>query len=871
MQALRHSHILRGIKLNWCRRLLTQSCTGSEQLELTSELKHRIEKHWNTHMNNIHFNTKDVQNKYYVLSMFPYPSGNLHMGHVRVYTISDAVARFQRMCGKNVFQPIGWDSFGLPAENAANERGVAPAEWTKKNIAQMKQQLERLGCSFDWAHELSSSSPEYYKWTQSLFLMLHKRGLAYQNEALVNWDPVDKTVLADEQVDANGCSWRSGAKVEKKLLKQWFIRTTAYAKQLLDGLDDPTLRDWRDIINLQRHWIGECNGYAFTLPTSASNLLRVWTPNPEHLKDPHAFLVLRNKHYLKKLSNAEQLSVENPFAETTIPVVFNDEAAFPADCDVYLAAPTFRAEDRELWDSLGLAFCITNKDEEHINPGNWEQLRKEVLQAASRLNVGGYRVSSKLQDWLISRQRYWGTPIPIVHCSKCGAVPVPEEQLPVSLPPRDAGKDSLLCDCPKCGQSGAQRETDTMDTFVDSSWYYLRYLDAHNPNEIFDAKLANDFMPVDLYIGGKEHAVLHLYYARFMNHFLHSCGLSPTSEPFSRLLVQGMVMSRSYRVKGSGRYVRESEVEIVNAKKNQALLKATKEPVVMSWEKMSKSKLNGVEPDDIFNEYGTDTARLIILADVAPTSHRNWSSATFPGILNWQKRLWLTLDDFKAAREEQQPDEPVDTSSEAFLAEDAKLFDARNFYVKGATFNYRHAHQLSVAISKMQGLTNSLRRTPKHIQRLGKQFERALAAQIIMLAPMAPHFASELWSKFVSIPGRLNAESEELQWTEDVLAQHWPDVDAAYQLDLSIKINAFENCVIKVARNQLDKINHSDAMDIAFNTDSVTSYLIDKKIRTTNFVLYPGIEAILNIYVEKLPKAQKSAKNSNDEDKAEAK
>lgn len=579
-------------------------------------------------MNNAHFNTKDVQNKFYVLSMFPYPSGNLHMGHVRVYTISDAVARFQRMCGKNVFQPIGWDSFGLPAENAANERGVAPAEWTQKNIAQMKQQLERLGCSFDWPHELSSSSPEYYKWTQSLFLMLHKRGLAYQNEALVNWDPVDKTVLADEQVDANGCSWRSGAKVEKKLLKQWFIRTTAYAKQLLDGLDDPTLRDWRDIINLQRHWIGECNGYAFMLPTSASNLLRVWTSNPEHLKDPHAFLVLRSKHHLRQLNDAEQLSVENPFAETTIPVVFNDEAAFPADCDVYLAAPTFRAEDRELWDSLGLAFCITKKDEEHINPGNWEQLRKEVLQAARRLNVGGYRVSSKLKDWLISRQRYWGTPIPIVHCPKCGAVPVPEQQLPVTLPSRDAGKDALRCDCPKCGQSGAQRETDTMDTFVDSSWYYLRYLDAHNANEIFDATIANNFMPVDLYIGGKEHAVLHLYYARFMNHFLHSCGLSPTSEPFSRLLVQGMVMSRSFRVKGSGRYVRESEVEIVNAKKNQALLKTTKEPVVMSWEKMSKSKLNGVEPDDIFNEYGTDTARLIILADVAPTSHRNWSSAS---------------------------------------------------------------------------------------------------------------------------------------------------------------------------------------------------------------------------------------------------
>ncbi|ALC43061.1 Aats-leu [Drosophila busckii] len=868
MHALRHKRFLRGFELNWCRRLLTQSCTGHEQLELTNDVKHRIETHWRPQLSGGQFDTKQTANKYYVLSMFPYPSGNLHMGHVRVYTISDAVARFHRMCGKNVFQPIGWDSFGLPAENAANQRGVEPAAWTQQNIAQMKQQLERLGCSFDWAHELSTSTPEYYKWTQQLFLMLHKKGLAYQNEALVNWDPVDKTVLADEQVDANGCSWRSGAKVEKKLLKQWFIRTSAYAKRLLDGLEDPTLRDWRDIINLQRHWIGECNGYAFSLLTSASNLLRVWTANPEHLKDPNAFLVLRSKHFLSKLPEAGQLSVENPFAATTMPVVFSDEAVFPADCDVYLAAPSFRAEDRELWEGFGLAFPTPEEEAAQLNPANWEQLRKQVLQAAERLNVGGYRVSSKLQDWLISRQRYWGTPIPIVHCPKCGAVRVPEEQLPVQLPPREAGKDAMRCECPKCGEANAQRETDTMDTFVDSSWYYLRYLDAHNAEQMLDPALAQKFMPVDLYIGGKEHAVLHLYYARFMNHFLHSCGLSPTSEPFSRLLVQGMVMGRSFRVKGSGRYVREAEVEIVNAKKNQALLKETQEPVVMGWEKMSKSKLNGVEPDDMFDEYGTDTTRLIILADVAPTSHRNWSSATFPGILNWQKRLWLTLEDFQAAREEQSP-EHVDTGGDAFLAEDAKLFDARNFYIKGATFNYRHAHQLSVAISKMQGLTNSLRRTPKHVQRHGKQFERALAAQIIMLAPMAPHFASELWSKFVSVRGRLNNASEELQWSEDVLKQRWPDVDASYELDLSIKVNGFENCVIKVSGTQLDKLGHSDALDIAFNTNSVTAYLIDKKIRNTNFVLYPGIEAILNIYVDKLPKAQQ-AKSSGDVDKVRA-
>ncbi|XP_030372518.1 probable leucine--tRNA ligase, mitochondrial [Scaptodrosophila lebanonensis] len=863
MHVLRQTLHLRAYRFSISSRLLTQSCTGQEVTELTNDVKHRIEAHWRDSLSGGQFSVTQPSNKYYVLSMFPYPSGNLHMGHVRVYTISDAVARFQRMCGKNVFQPIGWDSFGLPAENAANQRGVEPAAWTEQNIAQMKKQLQRLGCSFDWKHELSTCSPKYYKWTQYLFLMLYKQGLAYQNEALVNWDPVDKTVLADEQVDDNGCSWRSGAKVEKKLLKQWFIRTSAFAKQLLDGLEDPTLRDWRDIINLQRHWIGDCDGYAFTLLTSAGNLLRVWTTNPEHLKDPDAFIVLRSNHYLSKVPNADVLSVENPFSGTALPVVFSNEPSFPSNCDVYLAAPSFRTQDKELWDMFCLSFL--NNSETAFNPGNWEEMRRDVVQSAARLNIGGYRVSSKLQDWLISRQRYWGTPIPIVHCPKCGAVPVPEDHLPVQLPPRQAGKDALNCACPKCGHAQAKRETDTMDTFVDSSWYYLRFLDAHNDERIFDKNLVAECMPVDLYIGGKEHAVLHLYYARFINHFLHSCGLSPTSEPFSRLLVQGMVMGRSYRVKGSGRYVREHEVEIVNAKKNQALLKDTKESVVISWEKMSKSKLNGVEPDDMFNEYGTDTTRLIILGDVAPTSHRNWSSATFPGILNWQKRLWLTLQDFHAARSETLQ-ETVDIGSEAFLAEDAKLFDARNFYIKGTTFNYRHAHQLSVAISKMQGLTNSLRRTPKHVQRYGKQFERALAAQIIMLAPMAPHFASELWSKFVAVPGRLNASSSELQWEQDVLAQRWPDIDAAYQLDLSIKVNGFENCVIKVSRTQLDKVSHSDALDIAFNTQSVTSYLIDKKIRTTNFVLYPGIEAILNIYVEKVKKSQKPV-NSNDADK----
>ncbi|TMW52664.1 hypothetical protein DOY81_002243 [Sarcophaga bullata] len=869
MQILLHTRWLTQFGKICQRRWLTQSCTQVKDLELTNDLKHKIEKHWSSTLNEGKFDYNKLDKKFYVLSMFPYPSGNLHMGHVRVYTISDTVARFQRMCGMNVFQPIGWDAFGLPAENAAIQRGIAPKEWTDKNIQQMKQQLQDLGCSFDWKHELATCSPSYYKWTQKLFLMLHKEGLAYQNEALVNWDPVDKTVLADEQVDANGCSWRSGAKVEKKLLKQWFIKTTAFAQQLLEGLDDPTLRDWRDIINLQRHWIGECDGYGFQLLTSQASTLRVWTQHPEHLKDPNAFVVLKTNHYLAKVvENAFNMTIENPFTGTIMPVIFNDTPAFADKCDVYLASPSFREEDKELQTSLGLSFFANEefKADEHSQ----DKLRKDVLEAAKRLKIGGYKVSSKLQDWLISRQRYWGTPIPIIHCDKCGVVPVPDDQLPVVLPEKllleKNRQESLQCACPKCNNPNAVRESDTMDTFVDSSWYYLRYLDPANKQEIFDKNIAAQAMPVDLYIGGKEHAVLHLYYARFMNHFLHSQGLVPCSEPFSRLLVQGMVMGRSFRVKGSGRYVQEHEVDIVNAKKNQAILKDTKEPVVMSWEKMSKSKMNGVDPGDMFREYGTDTTRLIVLADVAPTSHRNWSSATFPGILNWQKRLWLTVNEFCELRSSAD-DTSIDVNSSEFQLEDEKLFDARNFYVKGATFNFRHSHQLSVGISKMQGLTNSLRRAPKHVMRYGKQYERALAAQLIMLAPMAPHFASELWSKFASAPNRLNNSLPELQWDQDVLSQMWPEIDQNYQLDLAIKVNGFENCCIKIPRSHIDRVTHNDALDIAFNTDSVTSYLIDKKIRTTNFVLYPGIEAILNIYVDKV-KQEKStnASTSNNEE-----
>ncbi|GJQ87681.1 hypothetical protein Trydic_g17499 [Trypoxylus dichotomus] len=786
--------------------------------ELTLDLKHEIEKHWCDKVNKIP--NDGSKEKYYVLSMFPYPSGNLHMGHVRVYTISDSVARFQRMNGKNVIHPIGWDAFGLPAENAAIERNVLPDNWTKQNIQHMKGQLEQLGCSFDWDRELSTCDADYYRWTQDLFLKLYDAGLVYQRKAQVNWDPVDKTVLADEQVDENGNAWRSGAKVEKKYLKQWFIRTTRFAKELYEGLDSTILEDWRDITKLQKHWIGICDGVTFDCEIMENGV--------------------------KKLN----ITAENPITKDSIPI-FVETVDFENGTDHYLGIPESE-NDKKLFARYNIKLSKIEGDS-LVNL----KKREEICKKAKDLNQGGYWTSSKLKDWLISRQRYWGTPIPIIHCKSCGPQAVPRKDLPVLLPKLNAFssdrssseeyKSWLHTTCPKCNGE-ALRETDTLDTFFDSSWYYLRYLDTKNQKELFDKDKIMKQMPVDLYIGGKEHATLHLYYARFIGYFLHSLGLVPTPEPFKRLLVQGMVMGRSFRLKESGKYVREDEVEILDAKKNKAVHKVTKKPVSMSWEKMSKSKHNGVDPSDMFKQYGVDTTRLLIMADVAPTSHRNWNSNTFPGILNWQRRLWLTIQDFLKHRKTL----PKSITDEKFKYEDDYMFDSRNYYIKGATFNYCQSQQMSVALSKMQGLTNSLRRVSPFTVAASFQYERALAAQIILLAPMAPHFASELWSGFLSAENRLNDNSE-IDWNADVLQQRWPDVDYDYRLELVCQVNGCENAAVKFPRKEIEVLCKEDALRIALEQDKVQEVLKTRTILDVKYAIHYGYENVLNILTDQPP------------------
>ncbi|PSN46354.1 putative leucine--tRNA ligase, partial [Blattella germanica] len=758
--------------------------------DISTSIKHDIESRWK---HKLHAPKSEIENekkKFYVLSMFPYPSGKLHMGHV--------------------IHPMGWDAFGLPAENAAIERGVQPASWTKENIEHMKDQLTKLGCSFDWDREIATCDPEYYRWTQFLFLKMYEEGLVYRKEALVNWDPVDQTVLADEQVDANGCSWRSGAKVEKKLLKQWFIRTTRFAKSLWDGLDDPTLKDWKDIINLQKHWIGECDGvkFEFKLENDTTQTISVFTRNPEYLSSA-SFIAVKRGSILDQvyrehgysqvpLENFRKIPLRacNPITGEFLPIYVTDEVEYAEGADCHLGIPEISEIDRQFAAIANIP--ISSSPEEDGK----EVTTLEDLSVTQQCGFGGYPCSSKLKDWLISRQRYWGTPIPIVFCKNCGPQAVPYSDLPVILPAisklSNRGKSPLLetkewlnTKCPKIINK------QTKITIID----YLHF------------------------------TVLHLYYARFFNHFLHSIGLVSHREPFQQLLVQGMVMGKSYRIKGTGQYLPKEQVDLSGPKPVE---KGTGKLVVAAWEKMSKSKYNGVDPEMMLKDYGTDTTRLLILAD---------------------HRLWLTMRSFLNIRNKLESSVPESVvESPAFKKHEAYMFDSRNYYLKGVTFNYTSAFQLSVAISKMQGLTNSLRKAPQEVIGRGLEFERALACQIIMLAPMAPHFASELWSGFVSAPHRLNAASKEIMWDSDVLEQSWPEVDLNYNLELVCVINGMQKKSIRLPRQQLDNLTHDDALELALSESDLQKFMSGWKIVNTAYKLHPSFEAVISITTEKINK-----------------
>jgi leucyl-tRNA synthetase len=763
----------------------------------------QIEQKWQQSWaeQNLHQTSTDsTKPKFYALSMFPYPSGNLHMGHVRVYTIVDVIARLKRMQGYRVLNPMGWDAFGLPAENAAIERGVHPAKWTYANIDQMRSQLQNLGISFDWNKEVTTCSPDYYKWTQWLFLQFFQADLAYQKEALVNWDPIDQTVLANEQVDAEGRSWRSGAKVERKQLRQWFFKITDYAEQLLSDLEQ--LTGWPERVRLmQANWIGKSTGAQVTFKTEAGDDLVVYTTRPDTLWGA-TFMVISPEHPLvEKLTQKKQVKAVkeyqeaaaskseidrtaegrqktgvwtgsyaiNPVNDAKVPIWIADYVLMDYGTGAIMAVPAHDQRDFEFAKTFDLSIQVVVQPPDEpldaatmtkaypdegvmVNSGPLDgvtagkgkgQSVEAAVQWLETNQKGKGTANYRLRDWLISRQRYWGSPIPIVHCPDCGAVPVPDDQLPVELPEdvEFSGKGSPLAKldswvnvpCPTCGKP-ARRETDTMDTFMCSSWYYMRYPDARNSEAVFDKAIANDFMPVDQYVGGIEHAILHLLYSRFFTKVVRDRGLLNCDEPFQRLLTQGMVQGKTYKNPKTDKYVIPTNI----ADLSNPVDPATGDALEIVYEKMSKSKHNGVAPSDVIAKYGADTARMFILFKAPPEKDLEWDDADVEGQFRFLNRVWRLVTEAPVGARKT----PSPTDGDTLSKSEKDLRRSIHVAIKEATEDLSDDYQFNTAISELMKLSNAL---SDYKQKESAVYAEGINTLLLLLAPFAPHIADELW------------------------------------------------------------------------------------------------------------------------------
>jgi len=820
--------------------------------------------------------TDKNQPKFYALSMFPYPSGSLHMGHVRNYTITDVIARLKRMQGYRVLHPMGWDAFGLPAENAAIDRGIPPAEWTDQNIAQMREQLQKLGFSIDWEKEVTTCSPEYYRWTQWLFLQFYQCGLAYQKEAAVNWDPIDQTVLANEQVDNEGRSWRSGAIVEQKLLRQWFLKITDYANELLNDLEH--LDGWPERVKLmQANWIGQSIGAQLEFPIiGLRENIAVFTTRPDTVYGV-SYLVLAPEHPLvdqvttpeqkaiveafiqevKNESNTDRTSEDkpkrgvptggtaiNPFNEEEIPIWIADYVLYEYGTGAVMGVPAHDTRDFQFATQYDLPIkqVIVTNDADNDNEENdrittaytgtgilvescnfsgehSEHAKQAIIDYAEDEGYGKGIIQYRLRDWLISRQRYWGTPIPIIHCPECGAVAVPDQDLPVKLPenvkfsgrglsPLAQLEDWINVPCPSCG-TPAKRETDTMDTFIDSSWYYLRYPDAKNDQQAFNPAITNDWMGVDQYVGGIEHAILHLLYSRFFTKVVRDRGLLHCKEPFEKLLTQGMVQGITYKNRTTGKYFSPSQVSPSNPQDP-----TTGEKLEVFYEKMSKSKYNGVDPLEVMGKYGADTARMFILFKAPPEKDLEWDDADVEGQFRFLNRVWRIVTEFTEIVTSKHKNRELSK-----VEKDLKR--AIHTAIKEVSEDLNGDYQFNTAVSELMKLSNALSEANC---KESPVYSQGIETLLKLLAPFAPHIAEELW-QLIGKTGSIHTQI----WPE-----HEPEALLVDEITLVIQINGKTRGTLQVPATA----DHQTLEEYARNSEVSQRHIGDKTIKKV--IVVPG-------------------------------
>ncbi|AOA59220.1 leucine--tRNA ligase [Acinetobacter larvae] len=755
-----------------------------------------------------------TQKHRYILSMFPYPSGKLHMGHVRNYTIGDVISRFYRLKGEAVLQPMGWDAFGLPAENAAIAHKVAPAQWTFENIAYMRDQLKRLGLSVDWDREFATCTPEYYHWEQWLFVQLYKKGLIYRKLSTVNWDPVDQTVLANEQVE-NGRGWRSGALVEKRDIPMYYFRITDYAQELLDDLDQLQAGWPQQVLTMQRNWIGRSQGMEIIFPSADpsryADPITVYTTRGDTLmgasyvavaaEHPLALQAAENNATLKAfieecrmgsvaeadLATAEKKGmatgyfVEHPLTGAKLPVWIANYVLMSYGSGAVMAVPAHDERDFEFANKYQLpiqqVIDAQGAEDRPFDATVWQEwygakhgklvhsaefdgldfdtAYSAILAKLEAKNLGNSKVQFRLRDWGVSRQRYWGCPIPMINCTQCGQVPVPEEQLPVILPtdvvpdgsgnPLNKMPEFYQTTCPSCGGE-ARRETDTLDTFVESSWYYARFASPDFQAGLVSAEAAQTWLPVNQYIGGVEHAILHLLYARFFHKLMRDEGVVQGNEPFSHLLTQGMVLADTYYredANGKKTWFNPADIELTRDDKGR-ILKAVyredgEEVVVGGQEKMSKSKNNGIDPQQIIDLYGADTARVFMMFAAPPDQSLEWSDAGVEGANRFLKRVWRMTYNFLSTGATQRD---FDASKLSPAAQDLRRKTHQTIEKVSDDIERRFAFNTSIAA--LMELLNAINKfAAKTADDHAVSFE-AIRSLLILLAPFAPHLSQVL-------------------------------------------------------------------------------------------------------------------------------